>query len=169
MDNYTEQIVAAKPKFIQYLMLFGAIFLTAIGIIFVLFVNFSTGALIIAVGGFAIYYAKANMSFEYEYIFTNGDFEVAKIIAKSKRKNICEVSDGDIKRILPYNSEKFQNELDINADLVVKDFTSGEEIGKADCYAIIKNEKGKDAAVILELSDKNKEYLENVYRNKLEK
>ena len=169
MDNYTEQIVTAKPGFNQYLMLFASVTLAAIGVFFVLFINFSTGILILVVGGFAVYFAKTNLSFEYEYIFTNADFEVAKIIAKSKRKNVCEVSDGDIKRILPYYSEKFQNELDVNADLEVKDFSSGEEVGKSDCYVFIKNEKGKDVAVILEFNDKNKEYIKTVYKNKIEK
>ncbi len=169
MDNYTEQLVASKPGIKEKLIFTGAILLTAFGVFSVLFINFSTGAILIILGGIAIYFAKNNMDFEYEYIFTNGDFEVARIVAKSNRKNVCEIHEGDIKRILPYDSEKFQNELDINADMTVRDFSSGDKEKTSDCFAFIKNNNGKDMAVILELNDKNKEYIKSIYKNKLEK
>ncbi len=168
MDNYTEQIVNSKPGAKQLLLFTGAIIFTAFGVFTLLFISFSTGAMLIILGGIGIYFAKLGMSFEYEYIFTNGDFEVAKIIAKSSRKNVCEIHEGDIKRILPYNSEKFQNELDINDKMTVKDFSSKEEQGRADCFAFIKNDNGRDLAVILELNDKNKDYIKSTYKNKLE-
>ena len=168
MDNYTEQLVASKPGVKEKILFVLALILTTYGIVAALFINFSTGAMLVIIGGIAIYFAKNNMSFEYEYIFTNGDFEIARIVAKSTRKNVCEIHEGDIKRILPYNSEKFQNELDINADLTVKDYSSREEIGRADCFAFIKNDNGKDLAVILELNDTNKDYIKSVYKNKLE-
>ncbi len=169
MDNYTEQLVASKPGIKEKSIFTGAILLTAFGVFSVLFINFSTGAILIILGGIAIYFAKNNMDFEYEYIFTNGDFEVARIVAKSNRKNVCEIHEGDIKRILPYDSEKFQNELDINADMTVRDFSSGDKEKTSDCFAFIKNNNGKDMAVILELNDKNKEYIKSIYKNKLEK
>lgn len=168
MDNYTEQIINAKPGAKQFLLFAAAIILTAFGVVAALFISFSTGAICVILGGIGIYFAKLNMSFEYEYIFTNGDFEIAKIIAKSTRKNVCEIHDGDIKRILPFNSDKFQNELSVNADLNVKDFSSGDESKADDCFAFISNNNGKDLAVILELSDKNKDYLKTVYKNKVE-
>ncbi|MBQ7707125.1 MAG: hypothetical protein IJT72_05025 [Lachnospiraceae bacterium] len=168
MDNYTEQIINAKPGMKQFILFAAAIMLTAFGIIAALFISFSTGAICVILGGIAIYFTKLNMSFEYEYIFTNGDFEIAKIIAKSTRKNVCEIHDGDIKRILPFSSEKFQNEMDVNADLTIKDFTSGNEENADDCFAFISNNNGKDLAVILELNDKNKDYLKSVYKTKLE-
>ena len=168
MDNYTEQLIVSRPGMKEKLLLAGAITLAALGVFFVIFINFSTGAMLLILGGIAIYFAKNNMSFEYEYIFTNGDFEIARIVAKSTRKNVCEIHEGDIKRILPYNSDKFQNELDINADMTVKDYSSADEDKREDCFAFIKNDNGKDLAVILELNDKNKDYIKSIYKNKIE-
>ncbi|MBQ9233878.1 MAG: hypothetical protein IJ167_07575 [Lachnospiraceae bacterium] len=168
MDNYTEQLISVKPRLKQLMPLFVAIMITSFGVMIAVFINFSTGAMLVIIGGIAIHFTKNNMLLEYEYIFTNGDFEVARILAKSTRKNICEINEEDLKRILPYNSDKFQNELDINSKMKVKDYSSGEKNERKDCFAFIKNDNGRDLAIILELNDKNKDYIKSVYKNKIE-
>lgn len=172
MDNYTEQIISARPSFKQHIFVAFAIAFTCIGIFIAVFSNFSNGfsigAVMVIVGGIAIYFLKYNMVFEYEYIFTNADFDIAKIVAKSTRKEMFSVSDGDIRRVLPYNSNKFQNELDINSNLTVYDFTSGDEDNSYRWFAFIINRNKKDYALILEMTEKNIDYLKSVYKKKME-
>ena len=169
MDNYTEQILPIKPTLKDFAFFSGSITLAIIGLALMLFMNIGIGFLLLIFGCVAAYFTKKGLDYEYEYIFTNGDFEVAKIIAKSSRKNVCEVDEEDIQRILQYNSDKFQNELDINAKMSVKDYTSKLSDNSENWYAFMIKGKNKDTAVILELNEKNKEYINRIFKNKIEK
>lgn len=169
MDNYTEQILDKKVSGKQILALAGAIIVTGIGVIGILFLSSSMGFSVIIVGAVLIYLANRAQSVEYEYLFTNGDCEVSKIINKSARKKYFSFDVGDVQRILPYNSEKFQNELQINSDLTIKNLTSGFKFREELWYAFIVNSKGSSIAVILELYENSYEHVNSHYRMKLEK
>ena len=54
---------------------------------------------------FGIYFAKIQMKYEYEYLFTNGDLEISKIVNKSTRRSLIEVSDTDIQSIKKFYSD----------------------------------------------------------------
>lgn len=168
MDNYVEQIVDKLPSVKQKLALFGAIFVTAIGVTMIFFYSFSIGVAVIAVGAFLIYLAKMYQAMEYEYLFVNGDCDIAAIINKSNRKNTYSFKAGDVTRVLPYNSLKFQNELEVNAELSVKDLSSGKRDNRGKCYAFLVNVKGGTLAVVLELNEKTIEHVESFYKNKIE-
>lgn len=168
MDSYVEQIFEKKPSAKDKMALAGAIFVTAIGVSMVLFVDFSIGVLVIVVGAFLIYLAKNALAAEYEYEFTNGDCEIAKIINKESRKSCYKFSAGDVQRILPYSSEKFQNELEVNAELTVKDLTSGYEEKEENWYAFMLSVKGGSVAAVLELNEKSLEHVKTSYKQKLE-
>ncbi|MBQ9609676.1 MAG: hypothetical protein IJV15_09580 [Lachnospiraceae bacterium] len=169
MDNYTEQILPIKPTSKEYTLFAGAITLAMIGLALMVLMNIGIGFLLLLLGCVASYFAKRGLDYEYEYIFTNGDFEVAKIISKSSRKNVCEVGEENVQRILQYNSDKFQNELDINTKMSVKDYTTKEPDNSYRWYAFMMNEKNKTTAVVLELDDKNQEYIKRIFKNKIEK
>lgn len=169
MDNYAEHILEKKIGASQMLAMIGAIMLTVSGVIVLLMIKFGIGVIIIAVGAFLIYVAKENMSLEYEYEFTNGDCDIAKIINKASRKDKYKFSVGEVMRVLPYNSEKFKNELDVNAKLRVLDFTSGYEENNDNWYAFITSVGNEDKAIILELNEKCLEHVKVVYRQKFEK
>ncbi len=168
MDNYVEQIVEKLPSMKQKLALFGAIFVTAFGVTMIFFYNFSIGVAVIAVGAFLVYLAKMYQAMEYEYLFVNGDCDVAAIINKSNRKNIYSFKVGDVTRVLPYYSLKFQNEIEVNAELSIKDFSSGYDEKKDKCYVFLANVKGGTVAIILELNEKSMEHAEVFYKNKIE-
>ena len=91
MDIFVEQIVkkktSGKDTALKVLIGLGVALLAAIGIFVMLFIPaFSTIALILVFGVFfGGYYLLTGLDCEYEYIITNGEIDVDKIIAKRKR------------------------------------------------------------------------------------
>ena len=170
MDNYTEQIIEGKPYSKHYFCIVASSLVAACGVVFVLlFINLISIGLILAVlGGFGIYFSVLSMSYEYEYIFTNGDCDVARITNKSSRKEMYSLKQEDVQRILKYTSPKFQNELDINKKLRVSDYTSGNEANKENWYAFLTNKKDKTDALVIELDDERIEYIRSIYKKKIE-
>ncbi len=170
MDVYVEQILKRKPQKSQIAAMAGSIVVILLGILFILCVSMSIGIAAIAIGAFLTYVIKQRMNAEYEYIFTNGDFDVAVIYNMSSRKDYYSFDESNVLRILPYTSEKFQNELSVNAELTVKNITSEDKSKQDSWYAfMINNSSSKGTtAVILELSEKSLESVKLSYKNKLE-
>ena len=112
MDVFFEQIVRVKRTGKDYLTI-AAIWLGAIALIFALFylMGFSAGLLSVpAVVGvaFVIWGAVKLTSLtyvEYEYIFTNRDFDVDKIIAKSSRQRVLSFKVPSVQKYGKYNAE----------------------------------------------------------------
>lgn len=167
MDRYTEQILEKKPDIKEKLLMLGAILVTAMGVALLLFVDFGAGVAVGVLGGFLIYLAKNSSYAEYEYLFINADLDVARIINKSTRKDIYSFKDGDVQRVLLYNSDKFQNELEVNAELSLKNFTSGNKDNQDMWYAFLVNAKNGTNAVILELNEKTLEHVKECFKKKL--
>lgn len=168
MDNYTEQILKKKTSGKQRMMLAGAIAVLLAGCIVFFYVSGNLGLLVTVVGAVLVYFAKAAQSVEYEYLLINDDCEVAKITNKSSRKKAYSFGTGDVQRILPYNSAKFQNELDINTGMSVKNYTSGIKANDEHWYAFMTNGKSGTVAVILELNEKSLDHIKTFYKMKFE-
>ncbi len=166
MDNYIEQIVKKNPDAKQRLFLIGAIFVTMLGVAAMLFYDMSVGLMLAAGGGFLIYFAKNAQSMEYEYVFVNADCDIARISNKQNRKEIFAIKGGDVQKVLKYDSQQYNNELQANGSLIIKDFTSGDKTKQDDWYMFFTNDNGKTIAVGLELNDKTKTYVETYYKNK---
>lgn len=166
MDNYIEQIVKKKTDATQRLKLFGAVFVTIIGVAAMIFYDMSVGLMLAAAGGFLIYFANMAQDLEYEYVFVNADCDIAKIIGGQSRKEVFSIKGGDVQRVLAYSSPEFQNELQVKGDMVIKDFTSGMKANQDNWYMFLINDNGKTIAVGLELNDKSKTYVEAYYKNK---
>lgn len=99
MDNFAEQLVRKCPnssdRFRKTMVIIGgtAIILLLAGV-FVLTIGspLSLFAVILALGtGFGVYYIVSRMYVEYEYTFTNGELDIDKIVAKSKRYELLSV------------------------------------------------------------------------------
>lgn len=169
MDNYTEQILDKKASGKQLFALASSIAVTLAGIAMMLFVSFSMGFTVVILGAVLIYFAKRAQSVEYEYLFINGDCEISKITSKSSRKKILTFDTGDVQRILSYESDKFQNELQVNSGLEIMNLTSGLKFRQELWYSFIVNSKGKSLAVILELNEKSLGHVNNYYKMKMDK
>ncbi len=163
MDSFTEQILKAKPTGKQTLALVGAIMVTILGVFCLLFISGSIGIAVVVIGAFLIYYFKMNQNIEYEYSFLNSDCDVDVIINKTNRKQVYEFSGSDVSSVLAYNSEKFQNELDVNAKLTVKNLTSRNRDNTDNWYVFMVNSGNGTIGVVLELNDKSLEHVKAAY------
>lgn len=77
---------------------------------------------LIVIGGMRL---MKNLYYEYEYILTNGDLDIDKIIAKSKRKRLCSIKIANFTRICKYE-EGIEPVSDIQSTIIVTDGTSGD-------------------------------------------
>lgn len=114
MDNFAEQLVKNKPTgadriknfALVFIGLFACIALFGLGILtlgrgIISFVFF-----LAAIGaGFGTYFLFRNTKVEYEYTFTNGELDIDKIIAQTKRKEMLSVSVGKFTDFGKYTAE----------------------------------------------------------------
>ena len=100
MDNFAEQLVkkelSGSDRVKKGLILAGGIFmvlvLTVSSLLMLGHSLISFVGLILAAGaGYGTFFLLQSMNVEYEYTFTNGTLDVAKIIAKKRRKEILSV------------------------------------------------------------------------------
>ena len=99
MDVFKEQIVRKLPskneKISKILILVAAVALAMMCFIFAFGTQFAMfGILFAGIALYGGYYLVTNLDVEYEYIFTNGELDVDKIIAQRKRKRLCSVRIG---------------------------------------------------------------------------
>ena len=96
MDTYIEQLVSKRPSTQDTLKKLG---IAALAVIAAIVLFFLAGTYVGAGFGFVFaagalyggYYLLKNTDIEYEYIVTNGEIDVDKIIARSKRKRLITV------------------------------------------------------------------------------
>lgn len=98
MDNFKEDFVSSRNRLIPdilyilawILMLMFAIY--AAMLLQVVFISFSlsTILMLLASAGLAVllYFRKDNLKLEYEYTFTNGTLDFAKVLRASRRKEL---------------------------------------------------------------------------------
>lgn len=99
MDVFKEQIVrklsSKNEKISKILILVAAVALAMMCFIFAFGTQFAMfGILFAGLALYGGYYLVTNLDVEYEYIFTNGELDVDKIIAQRKRKRLCSVRIG---------------------------------------------------------------------------
>lgn len=169
MDDYIEQVIRRKRTFADMLPFTLSYLIALAGMAVFAAVSISFGALIIVIGGFLGSLTSKKLHSQFEYIFTNGDFDSAIIYNLVKRKEFFSFDADHVTRVLPYESDKLKNELDINKSLVVKNITTGREENKDRWYAFMINDKrGRQTVAIVELTDKALEHVKVYYKSKIE-
>ena len=112
MDTFVEQIVRVKRTGKDYLTI-AAIWLGAIVLIGAMFflMGFSAGMLSVPaiIGTALVIWGAVKLTsltyIEYEYIFTNRDFDVDKIVAKSSRQRVLSFKVPSVQKYGKYNAE----------------------------------------------------------------
>lgn len=169
MDDYIEQVIRRKRTFADMLPFTLSYLIALAGMAVFAAVSISFGALIIVIGGFLGSLTSKKLHSQFEYIFTNGDFDSAIIYNLVKRKEFFSFDADHVTRVLPYESDKLKNELDINKSLVVKNITTCREENKDRWYAFMINDKrGRQTVAIVELTDKALEHVKVYYKSKIE-
>lgn len=118
MDNYCEQLVEKKKTgadIVRMITLSLALILAASACMFASIVFGLSFLVIIAVGLLALgVWLVSGMNIEYEYIITNNEMDIDKIIGKRKRKRMITIDLTKVDDFGGYPSEK-----DIEADATV--------------------------------------------------
>ena len=137
MDRMNERVVKGKADGRTFLGLIAAVVLIMIGALAVVFIpSFGIFGGIVAVAGVYLFiYIKEGLNMEYEYTLTNGDIDVAKILSKSRRKEVLSIAVGDITYMDYADSDKVKNDLEVKKGKAKIHFYNGSA------------EDGKDVAV----------------------
>lgn len=137
MDNIAEQLVQKRRTSAdltkKVLVSLGALILAS----FFMFIAIITGfyvSVIFAVGILAGgVWLLGNFSVEYEYIVTNNEMDIDKIIGRRKRKRMITVDISNAEDFAPYPSEN-----DISADVTVHAYSGSE----TNAYYLLVNHSG---------------------------
>ncbi|MCE5342837.1 MAG: hypothetical protein LLF96_04505 [Eubacteriales bacterium] len=123
MDHFMEEVVIRRNRAIQDLLYYlanVAMVLFAIigfGMLSTLFSSFSVLALIITLVfcGLAVllYLYKDHLRTEYEYTFTNGDLDFAKVFNNSKRKSLGTMRVKNVEGFGPVDSDNFRKMINM--------------------------------------------------------
>ena len=105
--------------------------------------------LIAAVGaGIFAYFVITGLDLEYEYLYVNGDFDIDKIMNKTRRKRVASYTLEEMEIIAPSSS----HDLDPwRGKASVKDYTSGQM--NKNSYTALYNTSSGQLLVMLELDE----------------
>lgn len=127
-------------------MIFGIVALLVAGILFY------SGILIFLgmAAGLAFFYVAPLLNIEYEYVYVNGQFDFAKIMNGSKRKNLIRIDLDNADHLSPVRNNP--NNITTYNSMAQKDFTS--HASNARVYELVgPDNKGKNTRVLFEPSD----------------
>lgn len=136
-DRMNERVITAKAEGTTVLGLIGSALLVLIGAFAVVFIpTFGIlGAIVAMTGVYIFIYVKQALNLEYEYTLTNGDIDVAKIMQKSRRKDVLSISADSITYMDYADSDRVKNDLEVKKGQVKVNYFTG------------KTEDGKDVAI----------------------
>ena len=141
-DFYTEQLIKKQKGTRETLMLIGMIVLLMLGIMAVLVSAFGIIVMIAAIVADMIIFRQMNL--EYEYLFVNGDFDVDKIMNKSRRKRLFSMNVNDLEILAPEGA----SELKTFKNVKVEDYSSGRRDAKR--YGMVVANRGEKIMIIFE-------------------
>lgn len=165
-DVFLEQLVRRKDSiktiFLKALIFMAGTVLFLIALLFLPNQIFGTFALLIGVG--AIYFAwilATSLNLEFEYIYTNGEIDFDKIIAKRKRKRVITIRISSFDEFGRYDAQKtnlskFTVKYDLSSSLLADDAY----------YATFHNKEGKDCILLFNPSERLLEAINLQYRRK---
>ena len=140
-DSFIEKIVKRRKQPKDFIMIF-LILIAAVVLMFVLSLFQELLMMlffpILAGVVFGVYYFITGLSIEYEYIATNDDITIDKIIAKRKRKRIFSDSCKSFSVIGPVTSRAFDSSK--RKEVRVLDL-SGDPLSKENWFFVAKTDK----------------------------
>jgi hypothetical protein len=150
MDTFIEKLVTKKKTFADTLLIVVIILAT----ILIIFACLSIPILhqlnlgIILAAGFAYlgYRIVISRNIEYEYIVTNGDLDIDKIISKRKRKRIFSANCREFDIVSKVKSNSFSQSV----QSIKNRIDASSSIDSPDAYFITLNYKGEKTLVIFE-------------------
>lgn len=148
MDTFLEKIVA-KKKESSDMMFTAGIILAAIVVILVvpaIPVIRSLWTFVFLGVVYGAYLLIKSRNIEYEYIVTNGDLDIDKIVARGRRKRIFSASCKDFDIVAKVKSSEYNH----NVQSITSKITAVSSMQSEDAYFIVLNYKGTKTAVFFE-------------------
>lgn len=152
MDVFMEKIVAKKKDMKDNLIISGIVFLTSVVTLAVLtlkipFITDLGLNLFIAAGlVYLAYRLITSRNVEFEYIVTNGDLDIDKIISKRKRKRIFSASCKTFDIVARTKSNSYSQSVQALKTRI----DASSNPGSPDAFFITLNYKGEKTVVIFE-------------------
>ena len=165
MDKYTERLVKGRAGSDAFLVIGIGAVLAVGGLTLTLLVT-TFGLFILALGIYVIVQGTQRFQVEFEYLITNGDIEVSKIIAKKSRKVVREIRAEDIKKMAPLAKDSVRNDVDRTDKKRVFDYTAGD---RGDYYVAYESLKGTECLYILDLEGESLQLMKDVLKSAFEK
>ncbi len=141
-DYYTEQLVKRKAPASAMLIKILLILVTVLSVVAVMMIPF--GIIITALLICLDVYLFHNMDLEYEYLYVNGNLDIDKIMAKTRRKRIFSMELSEMEVIAPAGAPELRPYQGIKA----KNFGSGNPNAKV--YEMIIAQKGDKQKIAFE-------------------
>lgn len=166
MDHFREESVHKKKVGLNsVLYILAWIGLVVFGIVAVFYLNmlfFSfqftvpniVGALIFGGATVGLFYVKNNLKIEYDYTFTNGTLDVAKVINNSKRKKLLTLDVRSAEKISPTDDGEFDRVLEMQYAKKYNYFLNPGRL-----YYIIYSDQGGKKLLVFEPSE---EFVKNI-------
>lgn len=153
MDIFVEQLFLKRNSLVETIAkILGVIILgllAGVSLIVALFnllgLFSSLGILGAAAAGYAAYYYNGMFYNEFEYILTNGEFDIDRICNKNKRKRIASFDCKNVERVYKYDSN-------LNSDSTVI-FAANVDAENLYCLDVVVKGGGK-AIVVIEPNEK---------------
>lgn len=141
-DFYTEQLVKRKTTGTSILAKIGLILLTMLSFVLLLRVPF---AIIVVVGMIVLdVYLFRGMDLEYEYLYVNGELDIDKIMAKSRRKRVFSTNIEELELLAPSGASELRL---LKAQ---KTFNYSTLVQGNKTYELIVTQKGQKVKIIFE-------------------
>lgn len=147
-DLYFEQLVSKKKTGRDMFTKVGLIVLTVLVAIAGLVIPI---CFILAIAlAVADYYVIPSLHVEYDYLYVNGELDVTKVIARSRRKKVLSLDVREMELMAPAASHRMDY-YNYNSKLPVHDYSSGNKPDKT--YAMIIPVNQVQSKVLLELEE----------------
>lgn len=144
-DFYTEQLLKRKTPVMGMVLVGVCAALTILSCL--LIVMLPLGILAPVAFGFITYLVYQRVNLEFEYLYVNGDLDIDKIMARTKRKKAFSCNIRDVEIVAPAGSP----ELRPFANVKAKDYSSNLPDHKV--YELILIEGGEKTRVLFEPND----------------
>lgn len=149
MDIYKEQLVVKKSTssdFAKKVMILGGAALIILGCVFFLPISgqfYFIPLLIVAGVIYAMFVFYPQLNTEYEYIFTNGDLDVDKVIGKAKRKRMATIAMNTVEEFGRYDPAAFEGR-----SFSTRLFACSAPTDPDTYYAVLTHPKHKDMLLV---------------------
>ena len=169
MDNFTEQLVkkqeTSADRTRRIMLVITGIFLTLL-LVLMSFIQLNhpilafLGMVLAAVSGYGTYFMVQGTYVEYEYTFTNGELEIAKIIAKKKRRELLCT---EVRSFTAFG--KYDDGMEESEDMTV--VLTSDNIASQEYYADFQHEEYGNTRLVFVPNEKMLEYIERYLPAKL--